>query len=101
LETLVVEGNDSAMIIPEDRYAKMRNVWFIPSTQTLRRMLARAGFSEISIVDVTATTTTEQRSTKWMTFESLANFLDPADSSRTIEGYPAPIRAIAIARLAR
>jgi tRNA (mo5U34)-methyltransferase len=32
-----------------------------------------------------------------MTFQSLADFLDPDDSSKSIEGYPAPRRAILIA----
>jgi tRNA (mo5U34)-methyltransferase len=29
-----------------------------------------------------------------MQFQSLADFLDPDDHSRTIEGYPAPRRAL-------
>jgi len=35
-----------------------------------------------------------------MTFESLADFLDPTDSTRTIEGFPAPVRAIVAAKRA-
>lgn len=34
---------------------------------------------------------------EWMTTESLAEFLDPNDSSKTLEGYPAPLRAVIIA----
>jgi tRNA (mo5U34)-methyltransferase len=41
----------------------------------------------------------EQRSTDWMTFHSLANFLDPQDSSKSIEGHPAPRRAVFTARV--
>jgi tRNA (mo5U34)-methyltransferase len=33
-----------------------------------------------------------------MTFESLADFLDPQDIGKTIEGYPAPKRAVFLAR---
>jgi len=94
LETLVIEGGEDACLVPAGRYAKMRNVWFIPSVPMLERWLARAGFRNIRCVDVSATTTEEQRSTEWMRFESLADFLDPAEPSRTIEGYPAPRRAI-------
>jgi tRNA (mo5U34)-methyltransferase len=98
LETLVVEGAPGMTLLPAGRYAKMRNVWFIPSISTLELWLARCGFRAIRIVDVTPTTVAEQRATQWMTFESLADFLDPQDASRTVEGYPAPLRAFAVAR---
>ncbi len=97
LETLVIEGNADAVLVPEKRYAKMRNVWFIPSVEMLERWLRRAGFKSVRAVHVTATTVQEQRSTPWMRFESLADFLDPADTSLTVEGYPAPRRAVILA----
>lgn len=49
------------------------------------------------IADVCVTTTEEQRRTEWMITESLADFLDPNDHSKTVEGYPA-LRAVLIAR---
>jgi len=94
LDTLVVAGDQQRCLIPRGRYAKMRNVWFIPSVDMLSLWLQRAGFKHIKQVDVSPTSIEEQRSTAWMTFESLADFLDPHDSSRTIEGHPAPVRAI-------
>ena len=94
LETLVVDGDEREVLVPAGRYAKMRNVWFIPSTAMLENWLRRTGFSRVTTVDATVTSVQEQRSTEWMTFESLADFLDPADSRFTIEGYPAPKRAI-------
>lgn len=94
LETLVVEGDENTVLLPEGRYAQMRNVWFLPSVQLLVRMLKRVGFREVEVLDVTVTTTEEQRGTEWMTFNSLSDFLDPADSSKTIEGYPGPLRAV-------
>ena len=97
LETLVVPGDDKTILIPEDRYAKMRNVWFIPSPAALTRLAERAGFRHCRIVDVSVTSTDEQRATAWMDFQSLPDFLDPADTSRTIEGYPAPTRATLVA----
>ena len=97
LETLIIDGDEKTLLIPEDRYASMRNVWFIPSTDMLVRWAERCGLKNIRIVDVNQTSTDEQRSTNWMTFHSLKEFLDPKDNNKTIEGYPAPKRAILIA----
>lgn len=97
LETLVIEGDGDQVLVPSGRYAKMRNVWFIPTPGMLQIWLSRCGFRKVRTVDVTATTLEEQRSTEWMRFESLADFLDPADKRLTIEGYPAPRRAVVIA----
>jgi len=80
-----------------ERYAQMRNVWFLPSTAALTVWLARVGFKNIKVVDVAATTVSEQRRTEWMDSLSLADFLDPQDPTKTIEGYPAPMRAVIIA----
>lgn len=98
LETLVVEGNVDTVLMPEDRYAMMRNVWFIPSVEMLLRWCRRVGFQHARLVDLNRTTVQEQRSTDWMRFNSLADFLDPNDSQRTVEGYPAPLRAVIIAQ---
>jgi tRNA (mo5U34)-methyltransferase len=97
LETLVVEGDHQTALMPTDRYAKMRNVWFIPSTAALTLWLQRVGFRDIQVVDLNQTTLDEQRATCWMENESLIDFLDPTDHSKTIEGYPAPLRAVLIA----
>lgn len=97
LETLVVEGDVNTVLVPGERYAKMRNVWFIPSTDALTHWLQRLGFSNIRVVDLNRTTIEEQRRTDWMENESLIDFLHPTDHSRTIEGYPAPLRAVIIA----
>ncbi len=98
LETLVIENSQSDVLVPQNRYAKMRNVWFIPSLSMLKIWLQRTGFREIQVLDVTTTTTDEQRPTQWMRFESLIDFLDPSDNRKTIEGYPAPLRAVLVAR---
>jgi tRNA (mo5U34)-methyltransferase len=98
LETLVIDGSDGKVLVPDGRYAQMRNVWYIPSVATLEMALRDAGWKDVRCIDVTTTNFEEQRSTDWMTFESLKEFLDPKDSSKTIEGYPAPIRAVIIAQ---
>lgn len=97
LETLIIDGDENTVLVPEDRYACMRNVWFIPSIEMLVRWCERAGLKNIRIVDVNQTSIEEQRATDWMTFHSLKEFLDPNDINKTIEGYPAPKRAILIA----
>ncbi len=99
LETLVIEGELGDTLLPEGRYARMGNVWFLPSCDTLLSWLYKLGFVDPQLVDVGDTTTEEQRSTQWMTFHSLANFLDPEDSKKSIEGHPAPRRAIVTARI--
>ena len=98
LETLIIEGEGQTALEPDGRYAKMRNVFQIPTIKILESWLKRTGFTDIKIVDVSITTLQEQRRTEWMKFESLENFLDPKDNSRTIEGWPAPRRAILIAK---
>jgi tRNA (mo5U34)-methyltransferase len=97
LETLVIEGGLGDTLLPKDRYAKMRNVWFLPSCETLISWLERCGFKNIRLVNVCKTTIEEQRTTEWMTFYSLPNFLDPHNPDLTCEGLPAPMRAIVIA----
>lgn len=97
LETLVIPGTETSCLIPEKRYAAMGNVWFLPSVVQLELWLRRCGFINVRCVDLNVTSTAEQRTTEWMTFQSLSDFLDPANPSLTREGYPAPLRAILIA----
>jgi tRNA (mo5U34)-methyltransferase len=97
LETLVIEGELGDVLMPEDRYAQMRNVWFLPSCDTLLLWARRAGFKNPRIVEKNVTSLEEQRSTEWMQYQSLTDFLDPDDKSKTAEGYPAPLRATLIA----
>ncbi len=92
LETLVIDGKNGEVLVPQDRYAKMRNVWFIPSILTLESWLKKMNFTEIQLVDVSVTTTSEQRKTEWMQFESLEDFLSE-DKTKTLEGLPLPKRA--------
>jgi tRNA (mo5U34)-methyltransferase len=98
LETLVIEGGPGDTLVPERRYARMGNVWFLPSCDTLLGWLRKLGFVDPTVVDVTVTTIEEQRATDWMTFQSLADFLDPHNPANTIEGYPAPRRAVVTAQ---
>jgi tRNA (mo5U34)-methyltransferase len=98
LETLVVDREGVDKLIPETRYARMRNVRCVPSIDTVLSWLRETGFSDPVCADVSVTTTAEQRSTEWMPFESLAQCLDPEDPTLTVEGYPAPVRGLFTAR---
>ncbi|MDD5036965.1 MAG: tRNA 5-methoxyuridine(34)/uridine 5-oxyacetic acid(34) synthase CmoB [Methylococcaceae bacterium] len=97
LETLVIEGGEGQVLVPEDRYARMRNVWFIPTGSTLTAWLKRCGYRQIRLIDTSPTTMDEQRSTDWMRFESLRECLDPDHPGLTVEGLPSPRRAILLA----
>jgi len=97
LETIFVPGEESYACTPADRYARMRNVWLLPTIAELTTWLARSGFTNIDVVDKSLTTTDEQRSTEWMQFESLREALKPGNPERTVEGWPAPRRVIVLA----
>jgi tRNA (mo5U34)-methyltransferase len=97
LESLVIPNSGSYLLVPNERYAKMRNAWIIPTAEALSNLLSRAGFSSPEIHSFGPVTTSEQRRTMWAPYESLADFLDPADPTKTIEGYPAPHSALVIA----
>ncbi|WNO07724.1 tRNA 5-methoxyuridine(34)/uridine 5-oxyacetic acid(34) synthase CmoB [Teredinibacter sp. KSP-S5-2] len=97
LETLIVDGPNGTVLVPEGRYAMMNNVWFLPSADTLVSWLTKCGFKNSRCVDINTTSLQEQRVTDWMQFQSLENFLDPEDMSLTAEGHPAPKRGIFIA----
>lgn len=97
LETLVIDGKKGEVLMPEGRYAKMRNVWFLPSCDTLISWMQRCGFKNCRLIDLNSTTVDEQRSTKWMQFHSLKEFLNPQNPDLTCEGLPAPKRAILLA----
>lgn len=98
LETIYVPGEESYACTPPDRYARMRNVWLLPTIAELTTWLVCSGFRDVVIVDKSLTTTDEQRTTEWMAFESLREALKPGDPERTVEGWPAPRRVVALAK---
>ncbi|WP_407275850.1 tRNA 5-methoxyuridine(34)/uridine 5-oxyacetic acid(34) synthase CmoB [Halothiobacillus sp. DCM-1] len=98
LETLIVEGDTSTCLVPSDRYAGMRNVWFIPSIAMLLLWLSRLGYVNVRMVSCETTTPEEQRQTYWLGEKpSLRDVLDSQNPNQTIEGYPSPRRAIILA----
>lgn len=99
LETLVIDGPEP--LTPQGRYAKMRNVWCLPTPGLLVEWLRACGYENPRVVDLTPTTPQEQRRTEWMTYESLTDFLNPTNPARTVENHPAPVRSIVLAESAR
>lgn len=98
LETLYLPGDTAYARTPGGRYARMRNVWLLPSIPELLTWLGRTGYRDIDVVDTSVTDTDEQRATEWMTFDSLATALDPNDPELTVEGWPRPRRVVLTAR---
>ncbi len=103
LESLIdtpadTDQNTRGALMIDGRYARMRNVWQLPSESLLIDWVKSGGFDDVRCVSVAPTSVAEQRTTAWMPFESLADSLDPADSTRTIEGHPAPVRAVVVAK---
>jgi len=92
LDTFMIDGADEIALCPKNTYSKISNIYFIPTYKTLENWCKRAGFSNVELLHIKKTDFEEQRKTEWILGESLEDFLDPDDSSRTIEGYPAPKR---------
>ncbi|WP_163499491.1 tRNA 5-methoxyuridine(34)/uridine 5-oxyacetic acid(34) synthase CmoB [Helicobacter suis] len=91
LDTLIFESHLEIALCPKT-YAKMSNVYFIPSIKALQNWAFKAGFQDFKLLAIKPTTIEEQRKTPWIEGLSLESFLDPKDASKSIEGYPAPCR---------
>lgn len=97
LESLVIPQSGSYLLVPQERYAKMRNAWIVPTPEALATLLSRVGFRDPQIHQFGPVSTDEQRRTEWAPYESLQDFLDPNDPTKTVEGYPAPHSALVVA----
>ena len=92
LDTFMIDGEAEICLTPAGSYSKIPNIYFVPTVKALENWCRRAGFSGFEVLEITVTTPDEQRKTEWIEGQSLEDFLDPADSSKTVEGYPAPKR---------
>ncbi|MDR1976335.1 MAG: tRNA 5-methoxyuridine(34)/uridine 5-oxyacetic acid(34) synthase CmoB [Campylobacteraceae bacterium] len=93
LDTFMIDGDEDIALCPKNSYSKIPNVYFIPTINALKNWCERAGFKNFELLSVKPTDSNEQRKTEWILGQSLENFLDPDDNSKTVEGYPAPKRA--------
>ncbi|MCD8212735.1 MAG: tRNA 5-methoxyuridine(34)/uridine 5-oxyacetic acid(34) synthase CmoB [Campylobacter sp.] len=92
LDTIYIDMNGEFALSPKNTYSKIPNIYFIPTISALQNWCERAKFKDFEILATKPTDFEEQRKTEWIDGQSLENFLDPNDSSKTIEGYPAPKR---------
>ena len=94
LESQIIPGESPLALFPEKSYAKAPGTYFVPTAACLHNWLLRAGFIHCTFCNSCPMSEKEQRRTQWMVFESFSDFLNPADPRLTVEGYPAPWRAI-------
>ena len=92
LDTFMIEGEEEISLTPKERYSKIPNIYFIPTIPALMNWCHRAGFKEVEVLETMVTEPHEQRKTEWIETQSLEDFLDPNDTTKTVEGYPAPKR---------
>jgi len=97
LETLVLPGEHNDVSSIDGRYARMRNVWELPTATRVLDWLSEAGFQSARWVGSDVTSTDEQRTTEWMPYESLVEALDESNTNLTVEGHPRPCRAVLVA----
>jgi tRNA (mo5U34)-methyltransferase len=92
LDTFYIEGDSEMCLCPKSSYSKIPNIYFVPSIPALKNWCLRAGFKSFEVLETSITQENEQRKTEWIEGESLKDFLDPNDNTKTVEGYPAPAR---------
>ncbi len=92
LDTFYIDGEEEMALCPASSYSKIPNIYFVPTIKALKHWCLRAGFCEFEILETMVTDEGEQRKTEWIEGQSLEDFLDPDDSTKTVEGYPAPQR---------
>jgi len=92
LDTFYIDGEDESCLCPKSSYSKIPNIYFVPTILALKNWCLRAGFSSFEVLETSITDAGEQRKTEWIEGQSLEDFLDPADATKTVEGYPAPQR---------
>ncbi|WP_415398206.1 tRNA 5-methoxyuridine(34)/uridine 5-oxyacetic acid(34) synthase CmoB [Sulfurimonas sp. CS5] len=92
LDTFYIVGDDEMALCPKSSYSKIPNIYFVPTIPALKNWCLRAGFSSFEVLETSTTDLDEQRKTSWIEGQSLEDFLNPEDSTKTVEGYPAPKR---------
>ncbi len=92
LDTFMIDGDEEICLSPQGSYSKIPNIYFVPTIPALKNWCLRAGFKSFEVLETSITCKEEQRRTEWIEGQSLEDFLDPDDNSKTVEGYPAPKR---------
>ncbi|WP_345977596.1 tRNA 5-methoxyuridine(34)/uridine 5-oxyacetic acid(34) synthase CmoB [Sulfurimonas sp. HSL3-7] len=92
LDTFMIDGDEEMALCPKGSYSKIPNIYFVPTIPALKNWCLRAGFSDFEVLETSVTSAEEQRKTEWIEGQSLEDFLDPEDETKTVEGYSAPKR---------
>lgn len=92
IDTMYIDMDGEFALTPKNTYSKIPNIYFVPTIQALQNWCERAKFKDFQILATKDTDLDEQRKTEWIDGYSLEQFLNPNDSSKTIEGYAAPKR---------
>ena len=92
LDTFMIDGEDEMCLTPKERYSKIPNIYFVPTVPALINWCHRVGFESVEVLETMVTESNEQRKTEWIDTQSLEDYLDPNDKTKTVEGYPAPKR---------
>ena len=86
LETLVVEGGSTTVLVPPGRYAVMNNVWCLPSVSAFQTVDGTGRFRQCSLCRYQSN---HDRGATVHRLDDMAipsRFLDVNDSHKTIEG---------------
>jgi len=84
LDTFMIDGEGEICLILRDRYSKIPNIYFVPTVSALKNWCFRAGFETVEVLETMKTEPTEQRKTEWIDTQSLEDFLDPDDDTKTV-----------------
>ncbi len=99
VESQAIPGDDPVALFPEERYAKVPGTYFVPTAACLRNWLIRSGYEDVEFFCSHPMSSSEQRRTDWMVFESYEDYIDTCNRELTVEGYPAPVRVFFKARV--
>lgn len=92
VESQAIDIPESMALFPQKKYAGAGGMWFVPSPSCLENWLRRSGFNHVREFHRHPLDTNIQRATQWCEHSSLEIGLDPNNSAKTVEGYPAPLR---------
>ncbi len=92
VDSMTVPGQGPWALFPGKRYAKAPGVWYLPTADCLASWLHRTHFTNLVPIYDGELSCDEQRQTDWSAEESLIDFLDPLNSTLTVEGFPRPRR---------
>jgi len=87
-----IPGTEPIALMPASRYANARGFWWLPTRSCLEHWIRRTGFTKVTCFEDLALTNDEQRRSSHAPIDSLDDFLDKDDPTKTAEGYPAPRR---------